>query len=200
MPLSPAGAAQLAAMIKKLGEYTAGLDIEDDTRRKNSQAALAQLDLGVPIAKTGVNRTLADRGILQSGIGLGAYDTVNKNYLEAYGKEKADNNVALSEIARRRLDATGQFDVDKAELERTDMFGQPIVAPPTPPAAKPPTSTTPAKPKTAPAKPKTTPAKPKVAAPKKPTVRAGVPAPNQQKKNPIPTKSAPKKYPVVVRK
>jgi hypothetical protein len=78
---------------------------------------------------------MADRGLLHSGISLGAQDTVGRNYATQWAATKQSETDALSDIARRRLEGESESKYQQAEIERLDMYGQPIVAPPTPPAS-----------------------------------------------------------------
>lgn len=132
MALSPNAAAKIAALLAKLGSFNANLDLEENARRKQSMSALAMLDEGLPTARTTVNRSLSDRGILQSGIGLDQQDKVTRNYLNSVNLANTERDTALSDIARRRLNEQAEFDYDVANINREDTFGQPLVPPPMP--------------------------------------------------------------------
>lgn len=168
MPISGEFATALQRLLEKLQQDQAEIDFQEQIKRRLFGTQESQLNEARPLALRTANQNLADRGIVQSGIGLGQHGNINRAFMENLAGLRQENTEDLSSFAKQRLsnqatynwnfaDLNRQWTQSEAEKAATGMLGNPNPVAPaiTPPAA---TGVIPGVPKT----------KPRAITPKKP--------------------------------
>jgi hypothetical protein len=124
----PASAYALAMqrLIDRYTQANANLDQQDAARRAATTQTLNTLDQNLPDQFTHTYAALADRGLLQSGIGLNDVSLINQRYLSQRADAQNKQDAALAKSAQQRMQNNADLEYQKANLERVDIFGQPI--------------------------------------------------------------------------
>lgn len=113
-------AAALQALLKKLQTQQAEIDFKEQARRRLFATNEANQTEAYPAAIRATNENLADRGLVQSGIGLEQTGLVNRNHLQALSALNTGLQNDLSDYARQRLSNQSQYDYDYASLLAQD--------------------------------------------------------------------------------
>jgi len=192
MPISGEFATALQRLLEKLQQDQAEIDFQEQIKRRLFGTQESQLNEAHPLALRTSNQNLADRGLVQSGIGLGQHGNINRAFMENLAGLRQENTEDLSSFAKQRLSNQATYNWNFADLQRqwaqseaekaaTGMLGNPNPVAPTAPAVTPPAATG-----VIPGVPKT---KPRTITPKKPTpkkpVKKVVPTGEQIKPRPL---------------
>jgi hypothetical protein len=200
MAISGEFATALQKLLEKLQTDQAEIDFQEQIRRRLFSTQEGQLNEAHPLALKQANQSLADRGIVQSGIGLGAHGNIDRAFMTDLSNLGSGYNNDLSQFARNRLSNQSNYNWNFADLQRQwtqseaakaaqGLLGNPAPVAPVAPgiaAPAPPKPVTPAAPKALVpvkkpiakpkfiVKPKPKPIAPKVIIPVKPVVRPPV--------------------------
>jgi len=114
----------LSSLFQKLGANLSGLDYEEQDKRRKYEQGLYSLGQERPRAMQSSSTNMADRGLNRSGIALQQHTDVNNSYDTKGAGLAQDFSSSLSDIARKRLQAKIDYDLQQAELERQAALGR----------------------------------------------------------------------------
>jgi hypothetical protein len=180
MALSGEFATALQKLLEKLQTDQAEIDFQEQVRRRLFANQEADINQAKPGALRQANQSLADRGLVQSGIGLGAHGNIDRSFMTNLANLGQGYGDDLAQFARNRLSNQSDYNWNFADLQRQWTAAEaakaatgnlanpnPVAPPVTPPVT--PAATTPVKPRVV------APSKPKPVVPKKVVPKAVVP-------------------------
>jgi len=115
--------AMLAQLYQKLTANLADYDYEEQAKRRLYDQQLHTGRLGRESSMTNSSINMADRGLNRSGIALQDHVGVNQAYDAKNAEYAGGFNADLASLARKRLEAQTQYNLEKAELERQSALG-----------------------------------------------------------------------------
>jgi hypothetical protein len=118
MAISGEFATALQKLLEKLQTDQAEIDFQEQIRRRLFSTQEGQLNEAHPLALKQANQSLADRGIVQSGIGLGAHGNIDRAFMTDLSNLGQGYNDSLSQFARNRLSNQADYNWNFADLQR----------------------------------------------------------------------------------
>lgn len=118
------GALELSALFRKYSGTLADIDLQENQDKYNYEKTKRDLNISRKDNKSTLDNRMATQGIANSGIALKENVDLNKAYQNAGADANAQNQANLSRLAKKRLDAKGNYDEGVALSKMTSLLNK----------------------------------------------------------------------------